>query len=300
MKYNWSIIGHEKQLMRIEKDIESGNLSHAYLLVGSNSIGKYTVAKKMAGILQCENNFCHKCSTCVQVQKGCHVDTIELSDDGESIKIESVRDLIERLSLTRQAKYKIVLIQSLERMPPAAANSFLKILEEPPPRTIFIMTTNDIMLLLPTIVSRVRVVKFNPVSAAYLIKKLNELYPGQDKEILKQVSLFSLGRTGKAIHLMESPEALADYIKTYHDVQNFLDHKNIVDRFSYVEDFATDPGKIDGFFNILKHVLRSKVLEGDPLSEKYINTLSKIDEAGILLKKNVNLRLVLENLMLAL
>lgn len=300
MKYNWSIIGHEKQLKQIEKDIESGNLSHAYLLVGSNSIGKHTVAKKMAGILQCENNFCHECSTCVQVQKGSHLDTIELSDDGELIGIPVVRGLIDRLSMTKQSKYKIVLIQSLERMTRDAANSFLKILEEPPPRTIFILTTNDIRLLLPTIVSRVRVVKFNPVSASYLTKKLHELYPNHNKEDIKQVSLFSLGRTGKAIHLMESPEALADYIKVYHDVQNFLDHKNIVDRFAYVEDFSTDPDKIDSFFNILKHVLRSKVLEGDPKSAKYINTLSKIDEAGILLKKNINSRLVLENLMLAL
>jgi DNA polymerase-3 subunit delta' len=300
MKYNWSIIGHEKQLKQIENDIESGNLSHAYLLVGSNSIGKHTVAKKMAGILQCENNFCHECGTCIQVQKGSHLDTIELNDDGESIKIESVRNLIDRLSMTRQSKYKIVLIQSLERMTTEAANSFLKILEEPPPRTIFILTTNDIRLLLPTIVSRVRVVKFNPVSAAYLTKKLRELYPDYDEEAIKQVSLFSLGRTGKAIHLMESPEALADYIKVYHDVQNFLDHKNIVDRFAYVEEMAVDSDKIDSFFNILKHVLRSKVLEGDAKSAKYINTLSKIDEAGILLKKNINPRLVLENLMLAL
>lgn len=300
MKYNWSIIGHEKQLLQIERDIESGNLSHAYLLVGSNSIGKHTVAKKMAGILQCENNFCHECATCLQVQKGSHIDTMELDDDGESIKIEAVRNLIERLSMTRQARYKIVLIQSLERMTAEAANSFLKILEEPPERTIFIMTTNDIMLLLPTIVSRVRVVKFNPVSAGYLMRKLQELYPNRDEEALKQVSLFSLGRTGKAIHLIENPDALADYIKVYHDVQNFLDHKNIVDRFAYVEDFSAEPNKIDSFFNILKHVLRSKMLQGDSESSRYINTLSKIDEAGILLKKNVNARLVLENLMLAL
>jgi DNA polymerase-3 subunit delta' len=300
MKYNWSIIGHEKQLLQIETDIESGNLSHAYLLVGSNSIGKHTVAKKMAGILQCENNFCHECSTCIQAQKGSHIDTIELNDDGESIKIEQVRDLVDRLSMTGQSKYKIVLIQSIERMTTEAANSFLKILEEPPARTIFIITTNDIMLLLPTIVSRVRVVKFNPVSALYLMKKLQELYPDQSAETIKRISLFSLGRTGKAIHLMESPEALADYVKVYHDVQNFLDHRSIVDRFSYVEDFSTEPDKIESFFNILKHVLRSKVLEGAKESPKYINTLSKIDEAGILLKKNVNSRLVLENLMLAL
>lgn len=300
MKYNWSIIGHEKQLERIENDIESGNLSHAYLLVGSNSIGKHTVAKKMASILQCESNFCHKCSTCIQMLKGSHIDTIELNDDGESIKIEEVRNLIDRLSMTRQAKYKIVLIQSLERMTSEAANSFLKILEEPPSMTIFIMTTNDILLLLPTIVSRVRVVKFHPVSAAYLTKKLQELYPDQDEEIIKQVSLFSLGRTGKALHLMEKPDALAEYIKIYHDVQNFLDHRSIVDRFSYVEEFLVEEDKSESFFGILKHVLRSKILEGAEGSRKYINTLSKIDEAGILLKKNVNPRLVLENLMLAL
>lgn len=298
MKYNWSIIGHEKQLKQIEKDIESGNLAHAYLLVGSNSIGKHTVAKKLAGILQCENNFCHECNTCIQVQKGSHLDTIEMNDEGESIKIEDVRNLVERLSMTRQSQYKVILIQSIERMTVEAANSFLKILEEPPSRTIFIITTNDIKLLLPTIVSRVRVVKFNPVSATYLTNKLLELYPNHDKDIIKQVSLFSLGRTGKAMQLIEKPDALADYIKVYHDIQNFLDHKNVVDRFSYVEDFSLEEDKIESFFNILKHVLRSKILENDPNSAKHINTLSKIDEAGILLKKNVNPRLVLENLML--
>jgi DNA polymerase III gamma/tau subunit len=54
MRYNWSIIGHEKQLAQIELDIKSGNLSHAYLLAGPNSVGKFTVANKFAGILQCK------------------------------------------------------------------------------------------------------------------------------------------------------------------------------------------------------------------------------------------------------
>jgi len=300
MKYAWSIIGHEKQLKQIEKDVESNNLAHAYLLVGSNSIGKYTVAKKLAGILQCENDFCHECPTCLQVEKGTHIDTIEMVDDGESIKIGDIRNLIERLNMTRQSRYKIVLIQGLERMTVEASNTILKTLEEPPPQTIFIITTNDIRLLLPTIISRVRVVKFGPVSASYLTKKLLELYPNHDMEIIKQVCLFSMGRTGKAIHLMENPDSLAEYVKIYHDIHSFLDHKNIVDRFSYVDDMFSGQNDVTKFFNILTHVLRSKILEMDPMSKKYINTLSKIDEAGILLKKNVNSRLVLENLMLAL
>lgn len=299
MKYNWSIIGHEKQLLQIEKDIESGNLAHAYLLAGANSVGKYTVAKKMAGILQCENDFCHQCNACLQVEKGCHIDTVEFIDDGESIKIEEIRKIIERLNMTRQSRYKILLIQGLERMTLEASNSFLKILEEPPSKTIFIMTTNNVRLILPTILSRVRIVKFNCVSVSFLKEKLMELYPGSDEETINTVSLLSLGKTGKAVHLMENPDSLANYLKIYHDVQNFLQHRNVADRFSYVENLTTaDESRIESFLNILTHVLRSKVLEKDSKALLYIKTLSKIDEAGMLLKKNVNARLVLENLML--
>jgi DNA polymerase III subunit delta' len=298
MKYNWSIIGHKKQLEWIERDISSDNLSHAYLLVGPNSVGKHTVAKKMAGILQCGNDFCHQCPTCLQVIKGSHVDTIEMKDNKESLKIEEIRALIERLSMTRQSKYKIVLIQSLERMTTEAANSFLKILEEPPKKTIFIMTSNDVRALLPTIISRVRVFQFHRVSAKYLNEKLNELYPDVEESLIKEVSLFSLGRTGKALQLMENPDVLSDYIKIYNDIQNFLDHKNIVDRFLYVEDLLSEAVKIEVFLNLLKNVLRSKILERDSGFEKYLQTIDKIEETLELLAKNVNARLALENLML--
>lgn len=300
MKYNWSIIGHEKQLQMIERDIESGNLAHAYLLVGPNSVGKSTVAKKLAGILQCEKDFCHDCSTCLQVTKGSHIDTVELLDDKESIKIESVRKLIDRLNMTRQSKYKIVLIQRLERMTTEAANSFLKTLEEPPERTIFIMTTNNIKLLMPTVVSRVRTIKFLNVSSTYLEETLQKLFPESDAETLNKVALFSMGMTGRAMHLMENPEALSNYVKLYNDVNNLLDHKNIVDRFSYAEDLLTEDGQLELFFNMLTHVLRSKILDADAKTDHHLKTLSKIDDAGMLLKKNVNNRLVLENLMLSL
>jgi DNA polymerase-3 subunit delta' len=181
-----------------------------------------------------------------------------------------------------------------------AANSFLKVLEEPPPRTVFILTTNNIQELLPTIVSRVRVLKFSTVSANYLETKLRELYPDHDEKTIRQVSLFSLGKTGKALHLMENPDALANYLKVYSDVQNFLDHRSLVDRFSYIDELAGDAPKTGVFLNILMHVLRSKVLEEDKNTKKHLNSLLKIEEAGILLKKNINARLVLENLMIAL
>lgn len=298
MKYNWSIIGHEKQLERIESDIESGNLAHAYLLAGPNSVGKHTVARKFAGILQCENDFCHKCPTCLQIEKGSHVDTAVFRGRKESILIADVRGIIDRANKTGQSRYKIFLIQSVERMTPAAANSFLKVLEEPPMGTIFILTTNNIRALLPTIVSRVRVLKFGNVSAEYLAKKLSELYPDQDEKIVKQVSLLSMGKTGKAVNLIENPDSLANYLKVYSDVQGFLERDSLVDRFSYVGELVLDDKQMEIFLNMLTHVLRSKVLSGEKGAMWHISTLSKIEEAGIFLKGNINSRLVLENLML--
>lgn len=299
MKYNWSIIGHDKQLKQIEADIASGNLAHSYLLAGPNSVGKFTVARKMAGILQCKSDFCHNCSTCLQISKGSHIDTLEMSGK-DSIKIADVRKLIERANMTRQSEYKVFLIQSIERMTIEAANSFLKILEEPPEKTIFILTTNNLRSLLPTIISRVRVIKFGSVSMRFLKEKLTALYPDREEADLHKACLFSLGKTGKAVELMENPESLAKYIEFYHHVQNFLDHKNIVDRFTYIEDLLAEEGDLEKFLNILTHVLRSKVLEGHNQSRKYIETISNIEESSILLKKNINSRLVLENLMLSL
>jgi len=233
------------------------------------------------------------------VAKGCHTDTIAFKDNKESIKIDDVRKIIERLNMTGQAAYKILLIQRLERVTIEAANSFLKILEEPPAKTVFIMTTNNVRQLLPTLVSRVRTVTFSSVSASFLQTKLGELYPDCDEKTIKQASLFSMGKTGKAVHLMENPDSLANYTKVYHDVQNFLDHKNIVDRFYYVESLLQDEKMVELFLEILTHVLRSKMLEGESRL-RFAEVLSRVGEAGALNKKNVNSRLLLENLMLML
>ncbi len=297
MKYNWNIIGHEKQLRQIEADIAGNNIAHAYLLTGPDSIGKRTVARKFAGILQCESDFCHICPTCIQVEKGGHMDTYEVLDEGESIKIEEVRKLVERCNMSKQAKYKVFILENVERMTTEAANSLLKSLEEPPNGTIFILTCNNLRQILPTIVSRTRVVKFNNVSLNFLKEKIREIYPEAEEETMTKVGLFSMGKTGKAIDLMESPEKLAQYMKIYHDIENFLHHRNVAERFGYMETLLEEGENLEIFFNLLIHVLRSRILDGE---RRYIETVVKAEEACALLSRNVNSRLVLENLMLAL
>ena len=160
MYYNWNVIGHEKELGLLEHDFRENNIHHAYLFVGPEKVGKFRVAKSVAGILQCPENFCHSCPTCIQIEKKCHPDIIELEDDGQSIKIDTVRDIIARLNMTSQGRYKILLIQNIGRLTEEAGNCLLKTLEEPPQKTIFLFTVSQLRDIMPTIASRMRLIHF--------------------------------------------------------------------------------------------------------------------------------------------
>ena len=146
----------------------------------------------MAGILQCPNNFCHTCPTCVQIERHYHIDTIELKDDGESIKIDAVREIIERLNMTGQGTYKVLLLQNIGRMTDEANSCFLKTLEEPPPKTIFIFTAGQIQDVMPTIASRMRIINFKKLPDDILKDALKKRYPDTEDEVLDQVLLLSL------------------------------------------------------------------------------------------------------------
>ena len=300
MIYNWNIIGHDKQLKMLEADIESGNLAHSYLLYGAGHVGKYTVAKKLASILQCENNFCGVCPTCIQIRKGIHLDTMEYENNKEALKIDQIREIISRCNMSSQSRYKVVVLQSIGRMTVEASNALLKTLEEPPGRTLFIMTTSNVQEVLPTILSRSRLIKFHLFSTEFLANKLRELYPESTEETINQVAKLSLGRAGRALDLMNQPEMLAYFLKLYKDTLYLLDTDNIVEKFEYVENLVEDEKMKNDFLNVMTHVLRNKMLEANPGRERkgFIEMAAKVQEAFILLKKNVNARLVLENLML--
>lgn len=235
---------HSAQFEQLKTDLASGNLSHAYLFVGREGIGKFELALSFAEFLQ----------------EGSpkNLDTIVLGDNGDSIKVEEVRSLVNRVNLTSQSPYKAVLIQNVERMTVPAANAFLKTLEEPPDRTVFVLTASGLSLVLPTIVSRTRVVRFS-----------------SSKEIC-----------GDPVEIEE--------------IQGLLQRSNLVDRFEYVDTLVKEEGdQKERFLNLLLIIFRKRLRGGwGGSSSKTIKALLKIEEAGILLKQNVNSRLVLENLML--
>jgi len=302
MFYNWNVIGHVKELIQLEQDFTSNNIPHAYLFVGPEKVGKFRVAKSIAGILQCPNSFCHTCPTCIQIEKKSHPDTIELEDDGESIKIDLMREIIARLNMTGQSKYKVLLIQNIGRLTEEATNSILKTLEEPPGRTLFLFSAGQLRDVKPTIASRMRVVHFKKLPDEILKQSLKEMFPEVTDELIAQVLFLSLGRSGKAIQLLRSPEVFKELLDLYHQIE-FLDEKaSVATRFSAVNEIAKDPGKLKSFMSLLIYYFRKKMFEQTDYARKQaaMETLKEIHNVINLLSRNVNQKLALEYLMLKL
>jgi len=99
---------------------------------------------------------------------------------------------------------------------------------------------------------------------------------------------------------MDNPDKLAYFLKLYKDILYLLETDNIVEKFAYAAAFAEEEEKGKDFFGVLSHILRAKILENNGLEEreKFIRMVAKVQEAAQLIKKNVNAKLVFENLML--
>lgn len=307
LKYNWRIRGHHKQLLTLEREIQERALVHAYLFVGPENIGKFTIAKRMAHILQCESGFCRNCHICREIEKGYYPDTLEVSDTQESIKIEEIRELLTKLQLTKQSAYKILLLQNIERMTPESANAMLKTLEDPPPGVIFLFTAHNVQEILPTLISRLRVYHFDRLPDTELLALLQELYPLAEEQELKNFTSFAFGQPGKAISFMENADLYHSYKAMYDEICLFLEQKELVRQFGYIGELMKNAKEEKGghalvkdFLELLLLALRKKLLDGLDRRDlpRLVSLLEETLKAQEYLKRNVNMRLLLENLLL--
>ncbi len=137
------------------------------------------------------------------------LELIEIED--AEIHIDSVREMVRNASLKAPGDvWKTYLIQSAEKMNDTAANHFLKMLEEPPPRTTFILTTSRPSELPDTIVSRCQVVDFGPVPLVEAQEGLGEAFPDHHAQQIQAVAAASAGRYGWAYRMLSLPALLAD------------------------------------------------------------------------------------------
>ncbi len=179
------VYGHEKVKERLLSAYQKDRIPSGYLFLGESGIGKSTLVKAFAQLINCKtNNYCHQCPNCRLYESGSHPDYYVVKPEGQFIKISQVHNLINLLSLKpAYANKRIVLVKDAHRLNQEAANSFLKILEEPPLNTLIILMTSDETLLLETILSRCQKIQFAPLSRKDLKDILDKNYSKNQDEI---------------------------------------------------------------------------------------------------------------------
>lgn len=209
------VIGQRHLLERLGEQAVRGDVAHAYELSGPRSIGKHTVAIRLAQTLHCVGGTragggCGVCAACRKIERGLHPDVVVVArqtdlaarDDRKNITIEQIRLMQQDLALRPlEGRKKIVIIDDAAELSEEAEVALLKTLEEPPPHAVLLLVTPTPARLLDTIRSRLQPLPFRLVPRAEIEAGLAARF-GADAP---RLAAAAAGRPGIAIAIASDP-----------------------------------------------------------------------------------------------
>lgn len=188
--------------------LETRKIPNALLFIGNPGIGKRDAALQFARAANClgerpsRAHACNSCKSCRKMAAGMHPDIIRVEPVKGSIRIALIRELYGAITVKpHEAEFRMVLIEDADTMNPEASNALLKILEEPPERTFFVLTAKTTDTLLQTILSRCRQVRFKPASLGSIQQTLVDAH-GTDPVMARVAASWSEGSLDKALRLL--------------------------------------------------------------------------------------------------
>ncbi len=209
------LAGHEAHKRALTAAALSGRVAHAYLFSGPEGVGKRQCALAFARLLNCtapeDEEEGRTCPSCRKIERHTHPDVFVLEPEGsKEIKVGQIREQVEeRLQRTPvEGRYKVAVIDGAHRMNAAAQNAFLKTLEEPPPRTVMVLVTEEPGGLLPTVRSRCQHMVFSPLPLDEVARELEARGVLAGEEALEAAALAG-GSLGRALRMDGEALALA-------------------------------------------------------------------------------------------
>src|SRR3989339_7433 len=238
------VIGHEAIRNFLLNSWQRQALSHAYLLLGPEGIGKFTLVKDFAAHLFCEQqSACGQCSACQQVLRDNHPDIwlVERQSDKQDITIEQIRQLHDFISLkSLSGDWRLVVINGAHFLNTESGNALLKSLEEPADKVIFFLLSAEPKKILATISSRCQVLKLSFVPTSEIAKFLQG--HGARAEQAGELAQLSGGRPGTALNLLVQPEEFTHQLDQARLFLNLFNSNGFIQATRYFETEFKEAG----------------------------------------------------------
>ncbi|MEG0775679.1 DNA polymerase III subunit gamma/tau [Clostridium sp.] len=270
------VVGQEHITTTLKNAIKTNRIAHAYLLCGTRGTGKTSTAKILAKAINCLNlqhgEPCNECEMCKKISTGTAIDITEL-DAASHNSVDNIRDIIEDVQYPPQeAKHKVYIIDEVHMLSVGAVNAFLKTLEEPPSRVIFILATTDPQKLPITILSRCQRFDFKRIKSEDIFTRLRKIVDNlgiyADDNSLKLVSRICDGAMRDALSVLDQAISMSD---------GKVEYENLVNMLGLITN--------DGLIHIIDAVISKN-------TEKAIRTINDIVQGGkdtnILIKDLIN------------
>jgi replication-associated recombination protein RarA len=296
------IIGQETALRFLQNAFKAKRIAHAYLFSGPKGTGKKTAALAFARVLNClfplsgkeEKVFidaCGNCDSCRKIENGTSTNLLVVKDENnKSLGINLIQEVKKSIKFGSLGKsITIVLIADAEKLTEEAANSLLKILEEPLAGITFILTVNEVNLVPATISSRCQQIFFTHLKIDQIREILVRNFPASEKDLLKILPLASCD-LNLAREILENEEEREVFFSLTADFENIgkLESRDILK--------FTD--RIMQYKNMLPQIL--EVFLNYSYYKKDFFTVDAISQAMKHKQKNVNSGLLLDTMFLQL
>ena len=284
-----NIIGNEKNKELLNQIISMNNIAHSYMFIGKESIGKMLFAKEFAKAILCINDSkpCGKCKSCIEFESSNNPDFEIIEPDGNSIKIEQIRELIKKVyEKPIVSNKKVYIINDSNLMTKEAQNSLLKTLEEPPEYVSIILIASNENLFLPTIKSRCTKIMFKKLTdnelKTILKRKYNKL------NIQELVLKIADGSVNKA----ESLDGKEELYNKVNRIYSSLENVNIIKLINSKEDIFKDKEQAIEMLEYINLIFFDKITS----NSNYIKCMKIVEDTKDRLKKNNNYDMTIDNL----